>query len=382
MEIEAKPISAIPPPGKSASIHLVLRGDLLSGRVFDWDDPDHIAELPPEKRRAWLDNPLRRDDQDPVQIIGTAGGRVIGKLDLLTGEAAIDGRREPMLWTSELYVQEEFRKTLMGVSLILKMQSFRQTLGACGVSKMALPLFEKLKWRDFPMRRYLALRRSRSVVEQRLGTGWKAKIATVLVDAGLLLHRGAIAVCARLGTLGLECRPLDCNDPASAAELDAAFDAWQPPARFHRSARWVQWVLQNSLNDNPRNHRAAFGVRGPDGKLIAYFLIRDRFYETATHRGFKNLALGSLIDWAVFDPARVSLKQILLLAMQALARRGVDAIEICLPDEPGSPHLRRWGLVAVGELHLLVKPAPPGPDAPAAANVWTVRPADGDNAFG
>ncbi len=376
MDAEPTPISSERPGPLRSTLHVVRRVDLISNKVFDWDDPDRIAILSSEKRRAWVSNPLLIGDDDPVQIIGTVGRRVIGRLDLLAGEAWFKGQRIPMLWTSDLFVQEEFRKTMMGVSLVLKMQALHKQIGACGVSRMALPLFEKLGWRDFPMQRYLAVRHSRSVVQARLGAGAKARIVICGLDAGLFLHQGFLRLAAKLRTLGLHCQPLNLNDPMMVAELDAAFCALPDTPRFHRSAKWVRWVVEQSLSTDPRNHRVAFAITASDGRLVGYFLIRDRFFETATHRGFKNLTLGSLIDWSVFDPARVRLEQIILLANRALAQRGVDAVEICLPDEPDRPNLRRWGLVPVGDLHLLLKMQRSGEAH------WTVRPADGDNAFG
>jgi hypothetical protein len=343
-----------------------------------------LARLTPEKRLALLENPTHGDDQDPVQLVGTRDGRVIGRLDLFTGEAIVDGKPVPILWTSHLAVPEEFRKTLMGITLILKMHGLLHTVGACGVSVMAYPLFEKLKWRQFPMARHLAVRRSRFVIEKHVGAGWLGKLATVLADGALLGHRAILAGWSRVRTARLDCRPLPADDPEHDTRFDALLGALPERVRFHRSARWVKWIVNYNFDNDPRNRRAAFGIYARDGTLAAYFLIRFRYYETATHRGYRNVMLGSLMDWAIFDPQAVRLSQLILLAMRELARGGVDAIEICLPEEPGVPSLRRWGLLRVGVLHVMVKTGTGSPLASAefanAAN-WRVRPAEGDNAF-
>src|SRR5438552_6627754 len=127
-------------------------------------DPSNIVTLTPQKRAALLGNPLSHEEDDPVQIVGLKGNTAIGRLDLLAGEVNVGMQSMPMLWTSALFVPEEHRNSLVGVLAIIKMQQLCDTVGACGVSQLALPVFEKLKWIKFTLPRYLLLRRSRPVV--------------------------------------------------------------------------------------------------------------------------------------------------------------------------------------------------------------------------
>jgi hypothetical protein len=365
--------------GDKTALHVITKAELIAGDYSKaWDDPDGLARFTPEKRDALLSNPLSHSDGDPVQIIGTMGTQPIGRLDVIPGRIDVGMQAVPCLWTSALFVPEQYRKTLIGVSLILKMQGLCPTVAACGVSHMALPLLEKLQWRDARMPRYLALRRSLSVVQRYVRNKAAAGIARIAADAGLAAHRTLLSMWRKLRTAGLRYAPAE----QLSSDMNALIQ--NSPARavrVHRSCEWVNWVLKHRFDACPKNRRKLFYVYDRHCKVVAYFIVAARFYSVATHREFRDLLLGSLQDWMVFDASAVGLSEIVLLATKILAQWDVDAIEVCLP--PGERvNLMRWGFVPVGELHLLARVAPNSPLArpdfqhPAS---WQIRPAEGDN---
>ena len=107
MSTESTPV---PETKEKTSFQIVRRGQLAAGHVFDWDDPEKLAPLNPQKYQTWLTNPLADNDEDPVQIIGLLGRRVIGKIDLLAGRCQIDGRETPILWTVNCMSPSNFAK--------------------------------------------------------------------------------------------------------------------------------------------------------------------------------------------------------------------------------------------------------------------------------
>ncbi|MBA2707335.1 MAG: hypothetical protein H0U59_05980, partial [Gemmatimonadaceae bacterium] len=185
------------------TLHVVRKSDLRGAAPSHWNDPHNLGAFTPEKRSALLSNPLSRGDDDPVQILGFQDNTVIGKIDLIAGELLVSGKPIPVFWTSAYFVPEENRHTLVGVMIVLKMHQLHHAIAACGVSQMALPIFQKLKWLDFTQPRFMLIRRSRAVVEKYLGTGAAGKVASKVVDAGLVLHRAAVHVWTYLITRGL-----------------------------------------------------------------------------------------------------------------------------------------------------------------------------------
>jgi hypothetical protein len=345
-----------------------------------WEDPDGLAVLTPEKRAALLTNPLSTRDDDPVQLLGTIGERVVGRWDLLAGRFRVGGEDVPCHWGSGLAVPEAYRRTLLGVQLILTQRSLLDAAAVCGVSQRALPVFTGLKWRDFALPRYVALRRSRAVVERFLGSGPAGRAAATVADAGLFAQRAYLAALRRVRASGLSCEPV----ARMGAELDDALARPDRPVAAHRSSAWVNWLLGNSFHAESQAQRGLFYILDRHERVAAYFVVKCRFYEEASQQGFRNVLLGSLQDWLVLDRARVDLSHVLLFAFERLSAWDVDAIEVCVPDDEAGTPLARLGFVRVGELHVFVQAAGANPLASPAyrdAAAWRLRPAEGDNFF-
>jgi hypothetical protein len=365
---------------EKTSLHVVSRAELAEGDHLDrWHDPDGIVPLSPPKRATLLANPLGRGDEEPVQIIGTRGRRVIGRLDLLSGRLVVD--REPVdcLWGSALYVPESQRDSLMGVQLVLKMQALHHTVASCGISRLAYPLFARLKWLDVAMPRYVLVRHSRAVLERRLSDS-VGRAAVPVVDAALLGQRGLLSAWLAVTARGLRCEEAE----ALPTEASAALRELGADVATYRSPEWVSWLRAYAFDAEPRSRRALFLVRDRRDRPVAYFLVKARVYEEASGEGYRDLYLGSLGDWAVIQPGAVDLRRIVLFAVAELSKWGVDAVEMCVPPDEDLSSVRRLGFRRAGDLHLMVRASSRSPlsdRARSSPGSWRVRPADGDNFF-
>jgi hypothetical protein len=277
-------------------------------------------------------------------------------------------------------VSPEFRQLGMGAMLLLRFQQLHHTVAACGVSQQAYPLYTKLRWLNLEMQRYIFVRRSRSVVERYVAGRRSAALVAALADSALAVHRAATALPKHLRLGGLSCEQVE----QLPLELDDLLRRVDEPAGFHRSASWVNWVLQNSFQCDPQNRRGLFLVRDDDGECVAYFLITSRFHESASRHGLRNLLLGSLQDWLIFDRRKIDLEQLILLALREVSNWDIAAFEVCLAERDQSRLLWRWGFRRVEGLHLLIKAGAASPlrgERLLTPTAWRVRPADGDNAF-
>ena len=358
-------------------IHFISRRELATDPGWDrWQDPDAIAPISPIKRKALLENPLARGEDDPIQLVGTLDGRVIGRLDLVAGALDWNGEQVPCDWGSALYVPEEFRNTLMGVKLILALQRLQPTVGASGVSRQVHPLYSNLRWLDFEFPRFVLLRRSRPIVERYVGRGVLGSSVRTIADAALRTHGTLLSAWTRL-----RLREFEADEIPEATEAIASRLPFRDRAVVgHRSAAWMDWLLRSSFYEPPAR-RALFGVVGTDGQPAGYFLVRARTYEVVTEREFRNLHLGSLQDWAAFDPS-LRFEHIALLAARELFKWNVDAVEICVPPDQSSAALARLGFVHVGSMYMLVNVSAGSPLRHLAEReAWRLRPAEGDNFF-
>src|SRR5205085_2874737 len=122
---------------------------------------------------------------EPVQILGLAGRRPIGRIDLMSGEIVARGEKIPVVWGSALDVPEEFRATGIGLMLFLRMQTIHPAVTVCGVSHIVKPLYAKLRWTHFRMPRWILMCRSRPLVEKRLGTGAVSRALSGTADLAI-----------------------------------------------------------------------------------------------------------------------------------------------------------------------------------------------------
>jgi GNAT superfamily N-acetyltransferase len=359
-------------------VHVISNADLAAGVRPPWDDPEEIARISESKRSALLANPLIGGADEPVQLVGTLGNRVIGRMDLVAGRIETPEGPVRCFWGSAFYVPEEFRSTLIGVKLVLTMERLVEAVGAGGPSQLAYPLYKSLRYLDFPLRRYVLVRRSRSIAARYLGSGPHARAAAAVVDVTLAPYRTLLEGWGRWRTRGLRGERAREFPP----ELEPLLRQAAAPIAMHRSKAWFDWVLRETFFDEG-HRRELYLVRDRRGQVVAYFLVKARRYETASHYDFRDMYLGSLHDWLILDREAVNLSQVIQLATRTLLRWKVDAVEVCLPRD-ARLDLRRWGLVPVGEMHVVVKGSPTSllarPEL-QQPELWRIRPGEGDYVF-
>lgn len=363
-------------------LHILTRRDVAAGSLYTgWDESVCAARPTPEKHRALLSNPLLGGEDQAMQVIGTRGGRVIGRLDLVAGEVIADGAAAPILWGSAFYVPEAERKSMMGAMLLMKAQTAFHTMGANGPSQMALPLYEKLKWIGVPMQRWIGLRRSRSIVERYLGTGVLAAAARLGADAGLAVLRGVNEARRVVATGGLRVRRVE----AMPREFDEVLRRPMQGVRGHRSAAWIDWLLVSRFEPQQRHERALFLVESSGGGALGYFLLKVKFHAIATHRAFPNLTLATLADWMIFEPSRLTDRGVAMLASRAAWDLSADALEVCVRPGSDAAGFRTMGFIPAGVMTCMWKSTKPGLLAEERfrdPSVWSVRYADGENVPG
>lgn len=365
----------------SITLHEVTLGELRAGEpARPWRDPHGFGAMSEAKRAIWLSCPLSRDDAAVVRVLAVAEDEIVGKEEMLPGELIVDG--EPMAtdWGSGMFVPEEHRGRGIGRLLAQHRMALREVCCSCGVSSMLFPIYRKLGWSDLSMKRFILLRSAKPVARRFLGDGALSSIATVAGDLALAAHGCMIAMWTTLKTSGVTIERLD----AAPQEWDAHFQVKQLGVRCHRSAAWLNWLLAHRLTDDPRAAGDLWVIRDARNEQLGYVLTKTRYHGVASHRGFRDVLLGSLQDWMVFQPQRLSFHALLLLAVRMLARSRVDAIEVCLPPDADGERLRAMGFMRVGSQHTVFSAAPTSRLADPAQGrpgTWLIRPGDGDNFF-
>ena len=297
--------------------------------------------------------------------------RVVGKVDLFPGEITIDGKAHPVVWGSALGVPEKHRATGVGLMLAMRMQTVGGWIGAFGVSQIALPLYSNLRWANLSLPRFVQVRRSRRFLAAYLKSEALAAILAPLADIAFALRR----VLARTPG-GYTLEPVD-RMPEDLADKFTTPDGAAP----HRSPAWINWLLATEFNDVPTRRTDLFLVRKAD-TVMGYVLTKQRHFADVTQRHVKDVTIASVQDWMSFDPGTLPETDLLALAVGAAARGNPDAVEVCTADPAEQQAMRRAGLIAMGQLNFLCRPARGTALADEKwrdpAN-WRLRPAEGDN---
>jgi GNAT superfamily N-acetyltransferase len=365
-----------------ARIHFISNRDLREGRTPEGveEDPEGIAQLPPGKRAALLSNPQLGPDDEPVQIVATNEGRVVGQYTLFAGTFETPEASLPCYWGSGLFVSESARGLGVATALLEASEALPRVMTSCGVSRQAMPLFVKRGYLDVAMPRHVLVRRTQPVLEHWLGRTAVARAAAATADVATAAQHALLRASGAVVARGLRCEQVDAPPP----ELDELLAERAAPVATYRSNAWLEWVLREQFEPDPTRRRALYVVRAHGARLVGYFVVKSRVYSDVTEWELEGLDLGSLVDWQIFDERALSFQQLVFLAFDALARWRVGAMEVCVPAHTGPPRLARWGFKRVREQHLVVQADDPSivarPELRDLRN-WLVRPGEGVHAF-
>ena len=117
-------------------------------------------------------------------------------------------------------------------------------------------------------------------------------------------------------------------------------------------------------------------------EIVGFCMIKKRFYKTASHRGFKDVWLGSVVEWQMKSGFEKKLGWFLAAVALKLKSEGMDAVEVSSADFALNRFLHRLGWRQVGDSNFVIKA---GEGAPlyndlemTKARNWRLRPAMGD----
>lgn len=364
------------PATQENSIIILRKNEFLTNSGSSrWSDPKGIAAVPERIREVVLSNPSLGED-DPVQLVGLKGESVIGSSLALSGRMVVDGHEHPVSWGSNLYADPAARRTMIGLKLVKAFQELFPTSAVCGVSQAGHALYKSFGWTDFVMPRHILLRHSRSVLERKFGAGTLSRWLRIPVDLALKAFNWRLL---RPQSRRIDWRTWDEAPPEVGQRL-ASVPGTRKNTFVPRREETVKWQL----------HGCVPGARGDcnflvtvyaGASLVGYAGAKVKFFPVASAQGFKNLRLGSLYDWMIFDRELLSYRDLAACASRELIARGADAVELCATDREEEAALRSMWLPRMGENRLMWKAAKGSilDDARFRHREgWTIRPGDAD----
>ena len=345
----------------------------------------HFLHVSPERRKALLANPYLDEDDAICELVGYADGKPAGFNYSFPIRVWADGKSYRSTTGSSLNVEEWARKTDLGMILPAKGVEITGKDGiaiAAACSQMAIPLHKINGYKYFFMPRYIALWKSRSVVESIVPRGLAWLIAPI-ADVFLWLYRSILKVvvsCKMSRYRMVEVEADDVDVLKKMAEIVAS-----DPCKFREDhdALWFKWHLTCSFSKEGPCHGFLLKNKKTGG-VVAFALAKRRFHAQASHRGFRNVWLGSIMEWGCVPGEERALKWF-LVSLAVRYGGNCDATEFATDDAGLGAFVRKFGWRHVGEANVGVKVMKNfpfyGDKSIKEQTNWRIRPGMGDNAL-
>lgn len=325
--------------------------------------------------KTLLNKPTGYNPEEVCQVLIKDGEKIVGGVNCFTTRLFVDGIVSEIQSGSHLYVDEEYRKLDVGADLFMNF-TFMHPSQCCltgGISQMALKMYKALGYAVFEFPRLIYLRKSRCVIQAVFKSESLLLWPIIkLVDLCLFIHRGLVS----LLTINLRRRYKVQEESIIPKEVESI--AMDDGARYMEvhDKKWFEWALKYSFTDDPRNQKQLYTVKR-NGQIEGFFLVKMEFFEQASSRGFKNVYLGSIMEWGISKESVLKVSDLYLLALKFFPNN-CDGIQVASSNSKTMKRLKRYLFVGVGQSNMAAKIGGKKLKEYSDISQWRIRLAAGD----
>lgn len=278
-------------------------GELTAlGRFAKYADPDRRLITLPSVVDAFVNNPFVRTKDQPAQIVGVVGDRIIGGVGALPMRMVADGENYETSAGPDILVNAAFRNTCFALDLIEagRMMSPDRITVDFYVSRMARKVCGLMGNAVFDIAQFALVRRSMEFFGSRIPPfiRW---LACPLLDCAFALHRMIVRVVVALRTRGW--RLEDASDEQGLRDFAALVEKDAHRFREDVSVAFLQWLFANDFDSVALADKHLWRVSRGDA-VYGYVLTR------VSNRGRR----GRTIEWQATDGNEDKLSWMLLKA--------------------------------------------------------------------
>lgn len=353
--------------------------ELRENKTMSVKDPYRImASLNHSMIEALLHNPSGYSDDEVCQILAVDGDVVVGCTNSFSNRLLINGDVVPCQSGSYLYSHEDYRRENVGGEIFFRQTNQHPTKNCCfaGISKMAIGLYHALRYTVFEFPRVIYLRKSKSVIYSLLKTN--SPIVYPLIwfsDACLWIHRGLIKLRNTIKVGGYLIEEVKDCPP----EVEHIFLQDKHSYKELHDKAWFDWHLHYSFSNDKRTKCRLYIVKKKRA-VEGFFLTKQEFFEQASSRGFKNVYLGSVMEWGISTESKLKEKDIALLSLFTFDK-DVDGVQYASSDIKTIKQLKRWLFVGIGVANIGVRLRSIKDVATKEIENWRIRLAASDTAI-
>lgn len=328
-------------------------GELKDNVDLGYNDKFKImASLDEYQKEAILDKPTGFDPNEVCQILAIENNVVVGTQMCYSARVIADGVEIFCNHASTVYSHPDYRRKGVGGNLLMaltKLPPYQNTITG-GNSQMSLPIFKALRYDAFEFPRFIYLKKSRCAVEYVLKNGGiLTKVLASIVDVPLkfqhLLITSSISKYAK--SLCVE----KCNEVP--IEIEQIVNEDEHRFREQHDKAWFEWNLKYDFNPDPRKHKDLFVIKDGE-RIIGFFVNKIQFHETASARGFKNVLLGSVMEWGFSKDCGLSELDVQLLAIMNMPKE-IDGVQIASDNDSVVKKFKKLLFFPMGMANMTVR---------------------------
>lgn len=349
--------------------------ELTENKEIPYNDIYHILDfITPAVYEALLNKPF--EPEDVCQILAVDGQNIVGVIGCcFTNHIMANEDIIPVQSGSYLFVKEEYRKYAIGGELLMLYQKLHPSKNsiASGISKMALPLYKVLRYNLFEFPRFMFLIKSKSVLQAILKLdGCLLTAISAITDAGLWIYRQLLFIYTDLKTRELKVE--QTRTVPQQVEKIVLSDKHLFKELHNRE--WFEWNLNYTFSKDERNKKALYLIKKRD-EIIGFFITKTEFFEKASNRGFKNVYLGSVMEWGSKNEDMLSETKIHLLALKTFPSC-IDGVQMATASAKTQRAFKRMGFAHVGDANMAVFVKSVKKEEIKDINNWRIRLAASD----
>lgn len=368
---------------ESNNIYFIYRSitDTESQIYKDLKDPDNHLIDGAYKSRILSTNPFIKDKNEIFQILACIDNTIVGSEIHFPIQLIMNNNNHYSITGSSLSVNIKYRKYGIGTKLTSKRIDYSDSNSVLlgNASQMHIPIQIKLGSAVFLMPRHIYLKSSKPVLEmyikhKKLLSIFSKVSDTILHMYNLVIENKATKSINRFQIIKHSSVPQEIED---IINMDPH------PYKENHNREWFEWILNNSFSKNAESKQSLYTINNKD-EIIGFFMTKERFYKQASHRGFKDVLLGSVIEWGSKDQKLISEEDILKYSITTFSKN-ISAIEICTDNKHISNRLKTLGFIKVGEANAILRIGENSPllqyEDIRDQTKWRIRPSMGDSAL-
>lgn len=329
------------------------------------------------ERRSLLCKPSGFDENEVYAVLARNGDKLVGGQIMFTTRVKLNNDVVVAQTGTYLYSLEEYQKQNVGSFVFFdSIRLLKSQNGLfCGISQQALGLYKSSKFNVFEYPRLIFLRKSRSVVQHFFkSNSYILEPIVLLVDLFLKLHRFILQFFYGLGYYTIE-ESKDVPD-----EIDEIVREDKHPYSELHDKKWFEWNLNCGFREDDKIVKKLFLIKKA-GELEAFFATKQEFFPKASARGFKNVNLGTVMEWGISHQSRLTEVELNILATRVFTK-DIDAIQIASSNYDIVKKLKRLLFVQIGNANMAVKFKDPKFSDIGDINKWRLRIGGGETFIG